>query len=271
MTTASLQRKFQTCTEHYVRGRLNYPIELIRKVADATGIGSGDRILDLGCGPGFLAVAFKPFVREVIGIDPEPQMLDQARALAHRQAQDISFREGSSFTLGPDLGAFRLVTMGRSFHWMDRKQTLQMLDRLVLPEGALVLFSDKHPAVPENHWREGYESVLGEFGGPRRHRDPSWIPNDVFLRESRFCELETLSVTHQLLTPVESIVDRALSMSVTTPERLGGRIDEFTQRVKAVLEPIAQAGKVMELVEWRALVARGKSLNGAHVSTPPCS
>jgi ubiquinone/menaquinone biosynthesis C-methylase UbiE len=108
-------------------------------MVEVCGLASTSRVLDLGCGPGSLAMAFAPLVGEVVGIDPEPEMLRIARAEAARAGLQIDFREGSSGELGADLGLFRLVAIGRAFHWMDRQETLACLDRIVEPEGAVVL------------------------------------------------------------------------------------------------------------------------------------
>jgi ubiquinone/menaquinone biosynthesis C-methylase UbiE len=79
-------------------------------------------VLDLGCGRGPLARGFAPLVREVIVIDPSPEMLAEARTLA-RQVANIRFVVGSSSDLEPALGHFHLAVLGRSFHWMDRVDT----------------------------------------------------------------------------------------------------------------------------------------------------
>ena len=61
------------------------------------------RVLDLGCGPGPLARGFAPLVRDVIAVDPSPEMLAEARVLAG-QATNIRFVAGSSYDLDPALG-----------------------------------------------------------------------------------------------------------------------------------------------------------------------
>src|SRR5882762_69304 len=147
---------------HYERGRPPYAPALIRRVAEVTGLGSQHRVLDLGCGPGPLARSFAPLAREVVAVDPSPEMLTQARALAGKTA-NIRFVAGSSYDLGPALGHFHLVVMGRSFHWMDRVDTLKRLDRMIEPAGAVALFHDSAPAVPANAWRKVWRDIREHY------------------------------------------------------------------------------------------------------------
>src|SRR5438105_9892573 len=91
--------RYRSAAAHYERGRPPYAPALIRRVVEVTGLGSQHRVLDLGCGPGPLARSFAPVVREVIAVDPSPEMLTQARALAGKTAT-IHFVAGSSYDLG---------------------------------------------------------------------------------------------------------------------------------------------------------------------------
>src|SRR5690348_15106708 len=124
-------RRYRSAARHYLAGRPPYAEGLIRRVVAVCGLDRRHRVLDLGCGPGQLALAFAPFVGEVIGIDPEPEMLRVAREQAARAGRAVEFREGSSERLGDDLGTFHLVAIGRAFHWMDRAETLRGLNELI--------------------------------------------------------------------------------------------------------------------------------------------
>ncbi|WP_316166927.1 MULTISPECIES: class I SAM-dependent methyltransferase [unclassified Bradyrhizobium] len=119
--------------------------------------------MDLGCGPGWLGIAFAPLVGKVIGIDPEPAMLEAAQAIANAAAVEIELIEGSSFDLSPQLGRFRAVAIGRAFHWMDRADTLRKLDPLIEEDGAVMLFNDVRPDVPQNAWYKRYSDVVDRF------------------------------------------------------------------------------------------------------------
>ena len=67
------------------------------------------------------------------------------------------------------MGPFRLVTIGRAFHWMDRAATLAMLDRIVAPGGGVALFHDAHPPVAENGWFKILRDVQRQIWPQRTH------------------------------------------------------------------------------------------------------
>jgi predicted RNA methylase len=56
-----------------------YPRLLARRVVDLLGLDGSQTVLDVGTGPGFLALDFHPFADKVIGVGPEPEMLNAAR------------------------------------------------------------------------------------------------------------------------------------------------------------------------------------------------
>src|SRR5438445_2940968 len=78
--------RYRTAAAHYEQGRVPYAAALIRRVAEVTGLGSQHRVLDLGCGPGPLTRRFAPLAREVVAMDPTPEMLAAARTLAGKAA-----------------------------------------------------------------------------------------------------------------------------------------------------------------------------------------
>ncbi|XHR26737.1 MAG: class I SAM-dependent methyltransferase [Chthoniobacteraceae bacterium] len=73
-------------------------------------------MLDLGCEPGVLAAAFAPYAREVIGMDPEPNMLTAARDYAARLGQKVTRVAGSSYDLIPFIKNNRYIVRLRSVY-----------------------------------------------------------------------------------------------------------------------------------------------------------
>jgi len=250
-------RRFRTAAAHYLSGRPAYSPRLISRVVQLCGLTRRDRVIDLGCGPGQLAIAFAPYVGNVIGIDPEPEMLRLARQATQ---PNIEWREGSSRDLDTSLAPCRLVAMGRSFHWMDRADTLRRLDGIVAPDGAVALFHDSHPDLAENDWRQEFRALLATYSGDdaqrRARRAPGWAPHTAILLESAFSDIEEISVIERRTTSAAALVDRALSMSSTSRARLGGRTDDLLRDLETLLQRLAPHGTVTEVVATYALIAR---------------
>src|SRR3954452_8070590 len=92
--------RFRDLADYYATGRPTYPALLARRVANLVGLDGTQAVLDLGTGPGFLALDYRPFAARVIAVDPEPAMLRAARRNAVQAGKDIEFVQGSSNDLG---------------------------------------------------------------------------------------------------------------------------------------------------------------------------
>jgi SAM-dependent methyltransferase len=252
-----LPHRHRAAASHYLAGRPPYAPRLIDRVAALTGLCRSQRILDLGCGPGPLALAFAPLAAEVVAVDPEPEMLRAARQAAG--ALPIRFLQGSSYDLGPGFGQFHLAVMGRSFHWMDRTDTLRRLDPLIEPGGAVVLFGDTHPDLPDNVWRSAWRQALSPYRGPERaHQREDWVRHEAFLLDSAFSRLDTVTAIDRRRTPLAAMVERALSMSSTNPtseEDRSEMIEAIQEDIVAALSPFVTDGLITEVVSSYALIA----------------
>ncbi|SEG99821.1 Methyltransferase domain-containing protein [Nonomuraea solani] len=72
---------------------------MFTQLAALTGARPGDRVLDVGCGTGYLTRRLAPLVApggEIIGVDPAPQMIGYARRHA---PPNCSYRVGEGQAL----------------------------------------------------------------------------------------------------------------------------------------------------------------------------
>jgi SAM-dependent methyltransferase len=248
------RERYRAAAAHYERGRIAYAPALIRRVAEATGLTGNHRVLDLGCGPAPLARLLAPLVAEVVAMDPTPEMLAAARTLAAGKP-NIRCVAGGSSDLGPELGVFHLVVMGRSFHWMDRVETLRRLDRMIEPGGAIALFFDRMAAVPANAWCKTWDEIRARYepnAGPHQS-DSNWIRHEAVLLDSPFCRLEEFAVIERRAVDVETLVHRALSMGSTSPSHLGTKMGAMTGEMRAALADVREeVVQTSALVAWRA-------------------
>ncbi|MBB6304346.1 class I SAM-dependent methyltransferase [Rhizobium leucaenae] len=253
-------RRFQSTAVYYLRYRIPYPDSLIARAAERSGLKAGGHVLDLGCGPGQLGIAFARLQgAAVTAMDPEPEMLAAAEAGAKEAGVEVTLRQGSSYDLGPDIGKLHLCVMGRSFHWMDRPATLTALDTLIEPGGAVVLFGDRHiEASPD--WRSIVDKLTETFS-PERHgqrllrKSKAWAPHEAMLLASPFNNLERIGIISEYQKDIEDIVGRVFSMSSTSPQALGDKLADFEAALRAELLEAAPDGKITEIVESNGLLA----------------
>ena len=252
--------RFRTTVAYYDRYRLDYPQRLLVRVRDLAGLKAGDPVLDLGTGTGMLATGFAKLGMAVTAMDPEPDMLAAAAERARAAGVRVDLAEGGSADLHPGMGPYRLVTMGRSFHWMDRAATLTMLDKIVAPAGGIALFHDAHPPVEENAWFKTLCTVQDRFGrsaaphiAERRGGHRRYEP---FLFASAFTQLDGLSVTIRQPLTADDILGRAFSMSVSSRETLGARAEEFAAALNQALRELSPDGTFTEVAELVGLLAR---------------
>ena len=67
--------RFATTVALYEELRPPYPPAFFRKVVQRLALGKQHTLIDLGTGPGLLALGFAPYVGRIVGVDPEPAML----------------------------------------------------------------------------------------------------------------------------------------------------------------------------------------------------
>ena len=111
--------RFATTAEFYEQYRPPYPAEFFRTAATKLKLDKRHALIDLGTGPGPLALGFAPYVGRVVGVDPEPAMVGRRARPWRGRMLDVTVIEGKAEDLPADIGSFDVVTIGRALHWMD--------------------------------------------------------------------------------------------------------------------------------------------------------
>jgi ubiquinone/menaquinone biosynthesis C-methylase UbiE len=115
-------------------------LELLSRVAGAEPL----RVLDVGCGTGFVALRFAELGHTVTGIDLSPQMIERAREKADAEGRPIDFRVGDATKL-PLADASYDVVVARHVIWNlpEPRRGLEEWLRVLRPGGRLVLVEGK--------------------------------------------------------------------------------------------------------------------------------
>src|SRR3989442_9239674 len=119
-------------------------------VVDLAALRAGERVLDVGCGTGSLAVALKASAGptgSVHGIDASREMIEVARRNATRAGVDVSFQVGLAEAIPFPNGTFDLVVSQLAIHHLpdDLKQSAFGEMHRVLKPGGRCLVVDFEP------------------------------------------------------------------------------------------------------------------------------
>ncbi|GLS19319.1 methyltransferase [Labrys miyagiensis] len=247
--------RFASTVEFYERFRAPYPAIFFEEVATALDITPEKSLIDLGTGPGLIALGFAPYAGAITAVDPEPAMLALARQASARASRPVAFVEGTAESLPAGLGPFEFVTIGRALHWMDPAPTRTVLDRLVVPAGAIAICASSTAKDGRNTWLEAYDALRVRWGQAKPDRS-SKIDLPAFFAGTRFAVSEKIVVLTEQTIPVEDLVHRILSFSSTSPAILGDRVDAVLEEARGVLAPFGQDGRIIETVESTATIIR---------------
>jgi SAM-dependent methyltransferase len=243
---------------HYRYGRPAYSPGLEAVLAREMSLDGTGRLLDGGCGPGVLAIRLAHLVEQAIGLDPDADMLAEARRAAEeRGVMNIRWVQGLAEALPAVApGPYKLVTFGQSFHWTDEQQVAETVYDMLEPGGALALIvhtvagrpRPPDPGVPPIPHDEIKALVTKYLGSTRRAgqgtvRERTHRFEDVLVR-TRFGAPRQLFVPGipDLLRDTESVLSGYLSQSFSAPHLFGDRLDDFAGEVRALLAGRSAAG-----------------------------
>jgi SAM-dependent methyltransferase len=255
---------------YYARGRLPYPPELADALRDELELDGTGRLLDVGCGPGSLALLLAPLFAQVVGIDADAGMVTEAEREAellgvtnatwvHLRAEELPAR----------LGTFRVAAFAQSFHWMDRPRVAAAVHRMLEPGDALVhVHATTHQGVPgedELPWprppRDEIAKLVEAYLGPVRRAGRGTVREGLPSREDEV--VRAAGFHGQRLLDVgggrvferteDDVVASVFSLSSAAPHLFGDRLGEFEADLRALLRRTSPAGRFSERAREIAL------------------
>jgi SAM-dependent methyltransferase len=248
---------------YYVAGRLPYPSELGERIAVEAGLSGGELAADVGCGPGSLTLLLAPHVDEIVGIDPDTGMLQEAAAAAHRDGvRNVSWRRMRAEDLPADLCGVGLVTFAQSFHWMHQRRVARIACDMLRPAGRCVhVHATTHrgdgsvdvlprPRPPYEQIGDLVRSYLGAERRAGRSSPPHVTPGregEVY-RAAGFHALAHVEIARGevIERSIDDIVAVTFSLSSSTPHLFGSRRPVFEGELRTLLAAESHDGLFCE-------------------------
>lgn len=138
------------------------------------------RVLDLGCGGGFMAEVLARRGAEVVGVDPCGVAIEAARAHAHASRLTIEYRVGRGEAVPVETGSVEIVVCVDVLeHVDDLDRVLREISRVLQPGGLFLFDTINRNAVAAFVMVTMAERVLRLL--PRGTHDPAFFiqPHDL--------------------------------------------------------------------------------------------
>lgn len=168
----------------------------------AVSVAGTERVLDVGCGDGFVTrlLAARVPAGSVLGLDPSPRMIETART-ADDQLRNVDFQVGDVTTM-TCTGEFDLVVSFNALHWViDQTTAYQHIAAALTPHGrALVQYvcAGPRPSIEDTAMAvtadPRWSPAFPDFPRPYLHIDPTTLP--------------TIAAAANLVVLAQSVTDR---------------------------------------------------------------
>lgn len=254
--------------ENYAKYRPSIPQEVINVIVKHFDVKPTDRVLDIGCGTGQVALAMEGRCGEMVCLDPDPETLIQAEKATKNSKIRFTWIDRSAEDLGrlkEKLGTFKVATSSRAFHWMNQGQALKDLDELIEKDGGVTIFSDRVLWSGNEEWQQAVKRVVQKYLGEERRAGKekskeSDEPWENMLARSVFRFIKTHDVPIVRSWDVKSIVGYVFSTAFAAPHLFGDQLDRFKEEIKNILLSINQKGMFRENAVWHMVLGSKKSL-----------
>jgi ubiquinone/menaquinone biosynthesis C-methylase UbiE len=129
---------FDEIAAEYDRHRPAYPDELVDQACQVAGIGSGDHVLEVGCGSGQLTRSLVARGLHVTALEPGKRLIALARQNLAGAGQ-VEFVNAQFEDALLPREQFKAVFSASAFHWVDPKVSWQKAADVLVPGGTLAL------------------------------------------------------------------------------------------------------------------------------------
>jgi SAM-dependent methyltransferase len=250
---------FAGTASYYGRFRAPYAQAAIDFIIERYDLSKEMRALDLGCGPGTIAIPLSYSVGEVVAVDRDADMISEGRRLAASRARkNIQWLRLEAEDIPLETGPFRVATIGQAFHWMDRDEVLRKLAILIANGGGLALVNPGKRR-PQERWEPLADQVVAKFLGPRvRHRgaNPQELEHEpALVRSECFFKFTALEFPGAITRDINSIVGCVYSRSNSARRLFGDRAEAFEAELTKTLLNLNPAGIFDEQIETEVIIA----------------
>lgn len=239
--------RYNGLAELYDEFRPGYPPSLINELIRLSNLKAGNRVLDIGCGTGQLAFPLAEKGFKVTAIDLEQDMITLCQNKDKNHL--INWICGKAEDVLSDQDFYSLVTMGRSFHWMDRSSILELVWHILTPDGVCsVIWDEFKPDTNKNEWSIRMKELAAHYAGYKAESEEktSFLKHEEIIAQSKFGSYQKTQLDHSRSYTVEQVLGHYLSFSWCNKRVLGNAYNEFCEKARVMLEQYCEGDHLEE-------------------------
>jgi ubiquinone/menaquinone biosynthesis C-methylase UbiE len=130
---------FGNVAQEYAKYRDQLPEIIFEQFRRRDIVFQGKKVMDLGAGSGIFSRAIAGQGAEVLGVEPEINLINAAKVQDQIHNYSISYLNSAAEEINLPNHSFDIVTALRAWHWFDRDKVLEEVKRLLKSEGYLIV------------------------------------------------------------------------------------------------------------------------------------
>lgn len=232
-------QRFSNRVENYVKYRPGYPVAIIELLQKTCGLSPTSVVADVGSGTGLLSKLFLDNGNTVLGIEPNKEMRE-AGEIFLKDYPDFTSINATAESTTLQAHSVDFVSAGQSFHWFNPRLARQEFQRILKPEGWVVLaWNERQSGDP---FLAAYEQML-ERHSPEYKRVNHKRLEDETLADFLGPGMNKAAFANEQLLDYEALQGRLLSSSYAPLEGQPSH-KAMISELKEIYEQYQEQGKV---------------------------
>jgi ubiquinone/menaquinone biosynthesis C-methylase UbiE len=249
---------FASTASYYARYRPPYPKTFLDNlIMRHRGSPDEERLLDLACGPGRVALPLAAHFRCVTAIDLEPEMIAEAKDIAKERAvANVSWLVGRAEDFEAPADPIDMITIGDAYHRVDQARVLDNALAWLRRRGSFIVLGSNPILSERPTWQRAVIDIVQKWTG---QQDGGYIPLERIVHDTAegaegfrahgFEDVAGYSYATSIVWTVDSLIGRYYSTSFCSRAVLGANADVFADDMKRALAEDDPGRRFVE--QWR--------------------
>ena len=219
--------RFTGLANVYAKSRPTYPAEALDFIISSCSLTSNSLVLDLGCGTGIFTRLLAERKLNIIGVEPNEDMIKQALSAGGTEADSSTayatvtagtptYIQGTAEDSGLPDGQAQAIVCAQSFHWFQAEKALEEMKRLLTPCGYAALIWNERDE--EDTFTREYGELMRTAPDTRSVEMHRGIAGQALLHSQLFQETTLTYFGNEQVMDEEGLLGRLFSTSYAPRE-----------------------------------------------------